>query len=445
MKSYKTIMPILLVAALVLTAFYSIQTKMDTASAYNQALAQARNYADKGVVSDAVEQYEVALGLNPSFAIQLEEGQVYLDNDDLSSAQKYYTRTLLASYPKEPETYLYGLKVYLAQGNYKAAFGVYDSYLGCGVTLEEVETLISTIQYEYDLKGNFSDVSPYSNVSGTAAVAYNGAWGYVDASGDKAISYSYQKAGVFGTYAAVVDSDGVAYYIDANGNEKINEAFLLEKDPDFGQLVDLQSIQSDLILAYNGEVWNYYNANTYEKVMGGYADAYPVTNGVGAVADESGKWALITADGTQITDYLYDEVVADEKGLVCRTDAVIVKLDGAYILVDHEGNQIGSGSYESACGFNDSTYAAVEKNGQWLFVDPAGNEVNLGEYDGARSFSNGLAAVEQDGLWGYIDTEGNLVIPCAYEDAGPFHSTGVAFVKTSADTWRLLMLYAYNH
>ncbi len=308
-----------------------------------------------------------------------------------------------------------------------------------------MEEAIDTIKYEYDLKGSFTDVSPFSNSTGTAAVEYNDAWGYVDTDGEKEISYRFAEAGVFGSYAAVVTTDGEAMYIDTDGNEKINEAFILENDPDFGQVEKFQSIQSNMILAYNGEVWNYYDAETYQKIMGDFAGAYPVTNGVGAVQDSAGLWALISSEGKLLTDYCYDEVVADEKGVICRTDAIIVQLDGDYILVDHNGNQIGGATYEAACGFNDSTYAAVQKDGTWIFVDPSGNEIALGEYDGAKSFSNGYAAVQQDDLWGFIDMNGELVISCSFYDAGPFYSTGVAFVKAEEETWKLLSLYSYNH
>ncbi len=445
MKSYKKIMPLFLVALLAITVLYHFQDKAKMTAEYDTALETARNCAEKGIVTDALAQYATALEIRPSLELCLEAGQVYLDNNDLAGAKKWYTSQLLADYPKDAETYAYGLSLYLAQDNYRKAFGVYEDYQTRGLNSEAVETLMDTIRYKYDLKGSFTEVTPFSNLSGTAAVQYNGAWGYVDATGEKEISYQFLRAGVFSEYAAVTMADGSAAYIDQEGNQKINEAFILEKDPEFGTVREFRDIQSKLILASNGKVWNYYSLSTFEKVMGGFADAYPVVNGVGAVKNTAGKWALISANGTLITEYTYDDVVADEKNVISRTNAILVKSAEGYILVDRQGTRIGTGVYQDARGFQDTSYAAVKKNGTWLYVDPQGTELEVGKYEDARSFSNGLAAVQSGGLWGYIDMTGELVIPCTFLDAGPLHSAGVAFVKPTNDQWRLLSLYSYNH
>ncbi len=135
MKSYKKIMPIFLVALLVLTVFYSVQSKAGVQSDYRSALTLARDYAEKGIVTDAISQYETAYELNPTVEILLEAGEVYLDNGDYNSAVKWYSNELLTNYPKEAETYLYGITVYLDLENYRSAYEVYDEYQGRGFPL----------------------------------------------------------------------------------------------------------------------------------------------------------------------------------------------------------------------------------------------------------------------------------------------------------------------
>ena len=301
---------------------------------------------------------------------------------------------------------------------------------------------MNEIKYMFDLSGQYEAVSPFSNTTHLAAVEYNDMWGYVDATGKRVIPYEYGEAGTFSTYAPVTDAYGQACYIDETGDVKINENFILESDPDFGHVVRFQAVQSGMILAYNGEIWNFYDSETMEKRFGGYRDAVPVTAGVGAVSNGE-KWAMIGSDGESITDYLFDEVAVDGKGVFCRTAAVIVKQDGAYYLMDSTGGRLSDG-YERACAFYDGTYAACANGQQWSFVDEHGDVALIGEYEDARSFSNGFAAVKRDGKWGYIDQDGNIVIDCQFDEAGPFNDTGVSFVK-NGEFWQMLKLYQYNH
>lgn len=444
MKSYKRIMPIFLIVALLGTAAYSLSQKRDVSASYQTALAEARNMAEKGIRTDAIAGYERALDISPTLDVCLEAGEIYLQDGDLEGARDWYQDQLLRRFPRQEQTYLYGLRLCLAANNYRNAFSVYEEYRSRGLHLQEIEDMMEGILYMYDLSGSYEDAGPFSGNTGTAAVMYGGLWGYVDGNGRRVIDYDYTAAAVFGTYAAVTAEDGRSYYIDGAGNEKINENFILEKDPDFGHVTRFRPIQSGLILAFNGSVWNYYDAGTYEKRFGGYREATPITMGVGAVSGDGVHWALISDEGELLTEPVYDSVLADGKDVVCRSGAVVVQQNGQYMLVDAKGKQLSADTYEKACAFYDGTYAACGSGEQWSFLDDKGQTVLTGEYEDARSFSNGLAAVKQGGLWGYIDTAGTLVIPCAFDEAGPFSGTGTAFVR-SGDSWKLLSLYRYNY
>lgn len=446
MKSYKKILPIFLVLALFASAYYSINTKRENAMAYQNALSTARDFAEKGIISDAMESYETALSLNSSLSLSLEAGQLYLDHEEYSDAKKWYNNELLQNYPTEAETYLYGVQLYLAQNNYRLAYSVYDQYQKRGLYLQAVEDAMKPVRYNYTLVGSFEGGGVFSNTAGVAAAKYDEKWGYIDTAGDRALPYIYKEARVFGSYAAVVDEDGQAAYIDMNGNVRINENFILENDPDFGHVKQFQSIQSDMVLAFNGSIWNYYSTDDYEKLFGGYKQALPIVNGIGAVSQDGKKWSLIDNKGSAVTEAVYDQVLADEKSVICWDSTLIVEQDGYFVLINKEGTPLSSNTYKDARAFNEGdAYAAVLKNKDWIFVDAAGNESQFGEYEDAQSFSNGLAAVKQDGLWGYIDTEGELVIPCSFLNAKPFNKTGLAFVETKEDYWQLLSLYSFNH
>lgn len=441
MQNVKKLLPLLLIAAYVASAVFMIQTKVDTKNEYASLVAAGDAYAEKGIILDAVSSYQSAMEIKPSIELSLKIGNIYLGTDDLRSAQRWYTDELLEKYPEDARTYEFGIRTYLMDESYTSAFEVYDTFLSRKLSSETVEQMIDGIRYLFSINGSFDDFLPYSNRTGTAAVCKDGLWGYADGNGSLTIPYQYQSAGVFGTYAAVIDQDNVPSYIDRDGNPRIVASFILEKDPEFGQVVSFKDIQDGLILAFNGEYWNYYSAESYEKQFGGFPDAIGISNGVGAVCNEYGKWALISGDGQLLTEYEYDKVLTDPKGVICRSQTVVAEKEGKYLLLGKDGTQIGNNTYESANAFLDNSYAAVKKGGKWIFVDEAGNEYDLGDYDGAQSFSNGFAAVKKDNRWGYINLTGDLVIEYQFYDASMFTSGGRAFVMADKAYWSLLKLY----
>lgn len=441
MRSYKKIMPLLLTFALLGSVVYSFQNRAERRQEYDNALAQARLYADKSIEKDSLEQYQAALALEPSLQIYLEAGEVYLAHQDLWGAMSWYKDALLSSYPKDAQTYLYGLRVCAMGEDYEQLFSIYKDYEKRNLQSGEVEEFMKNYQYTYSLIGVYEEASVFGTSSGVAAAKYNGHWGYVDAGGKRKVSYSFDEAGLFGDYAPAVTQDGRAIYIDTAGDEKINENFILEKDPNFGSVTKFRNIYNNRILACNGTEWNYYSLDTFEKQFGGYADALPIANGVGAVSQDGMTWALIADDGTLLTDFIYEEILADEKEIVCRSDVLLAKLDGTYILINPQGQQIGNGRYTDAKPFYETSYAAVEKDGKWIFVDSTGEEHDLGSFEEAESFSCGMAAVKRDGKWGFIDSSGEMVIENLFYGAGPFGNQGACFVKTMPDQWQLLRLY----
>lgn len=444
MRGYKKIMPIILTFALAGSAIYSFQNQAEKLDQYNSNLAQARIYAEKGIEKDAIEHYQEVIALNPSLQVSLEAGEVYLDHEDRRSAKAWYTKELLEKYPKEAETYLYGIRVCAQWDDYKGLFSIYKEYQNRGLSSDKVEEFVKPYLYTYSLSGTYEETGAFSTAAGLAAAKSEGRWGYVDTTGKRKISYRFDEAGLFGEYAPVKDQNGRMYYVDTGGNEKINEKFILEKDPDFGSVKELKNVHSNMILAYNGEMWNYYSLETFEKLFGGYSNALPVSNGIGAVSRDGKKWALISAEGMLLTDFVYDSILADKKDIVCRNNILIAQLNGAYILIDSSGKQIGSNSYTEARPFNDTTYAAVKKNGKWIFVDGSGEEHDFGNFEDAQSFSNGLAAVKVEGKWGYINAAGEMVVENTFYDAGAFNNAGSAFVQTRPKCWQLLRLYYFT-
>lgn len=443
MRNNKIIMPLFLVFILLGSVFCAISSRQDAFEKYSNALEAARDYAQKGVYLDAITEYESAISQSPSVEISYEAGMVILESGDVYSARSWY-KSMLAQYPTEPKTYLYGIVVYNTEQQYSAAFEVYDAYQSRGLFDPEVEKVVDEFRYSYKLTNRFDDVAPYSNVAGLAAVKYQGAWGYANQSGEKKIGYLYEKAGTFSEFAPVVDMEGNAYYIDTSGNIKITEDFILEKDPDFGCVREFGPYQGNAIWAYNGSIWNAYDIYSFEKLCGGFTEALPFSNEIAAVSNGE-KWALISSTGVLITEHIYDEVLSDGKQNICRANALLVRIDDSYFLIDRNGNRISEDSYTDACAFYDNTFAAVKRNDKWCFVDETGAVVLETDYESATSFSAGFAAVKKNGKWGYIGLDGEEVIDFCFDDTEPFSLYGNAFVYTEDGHWKILKLYMYNH
>lgn len=446
MNKIKLLLPLWLVLLFFGSAAFMIKTRADKNAEYQYYVDTARSYARQEVLADAMDNYRAAFAVRPAIELYIEAGNVYMEYGKYQEAQEWYVNELHQVHPDQVETYEFGMKAYLASDNCRMAFQIYEECLDRELNSETIQELIAPIEYSFDLAGTYEDVYPFGNLSQIAAVKNQDKWGYINVGRNQVLNNVYQSAGIFGDLAAVVDENGEAYFLDQSGNKKITEKSILEKDPEFGQVKQFLGIESGLLWAYNGEIWNCYDAQTFDKICGGYTEATNIVNGIGAVKNKESKWALISSGGEEITDFLYDEVLSDQKAVVCRTDVVIVREGKDYFLVNAKGEKINDVVYEAACAFYDNTLAAVKRNGKWLFIDGTGTEQELGEYERARSFSNGMAAVRKDGKWGYIDREGTLVIDFQFAKAAPFGPSGVAFViPEEAESWSLLSLYKYNH
>lgn len=445
MKSLKRFLPIILIFLLVASVIYFVNTRIENVHIYTDDLNEARHLAENGAYAESVKEYAKALETYRSLPVLVEAGEVLLKAGDYQGALTWYEDTLLEEHPRSAETYYYGMRVYEKKKQFDNFFSVYDIYVKRGLSSSEVDDLERQYHYLYELLGSFDEVGIFNPTSKLAPVRYGDKWGAVNRKGSSAIYYKYNQIGSISSMGPAMTTDGRAICIDAQGNEKLNENFILEKDPDFGSVKAFQTVYSGLLPAWNGITWNYYDAETLEKRFGGFKEALPIANQIGAVSEDGIKWAVISSDGNLLSDASFDEILTDERGICCKEGRLIVRQGTSYYLIDTTGKQVTGIGYTEAHAFNDTGMAAVKKNGQWIFIDLQGNETSLGSFEEAKSFSNGYAAVKKDGRWGYIDVEGNMVIKNEFFDAGPFSSSSVAFVQMKDGTWELLSLISANH
>ncbi len=435
MKNYRKLVPLVLVVLLLLSWYTLASDASETGSEYNQYLEAAREYAKTGVTKLVIQNYTAALELNPSVEIYAEAAEYYKaqgENDDWV----YWCEDFFELYPTEPKAYDCLLEAYLAEKDYESCYDVLEVAGKRNVTSDYITSVSDEIAYYYETDfNNYDEVGVFSN--SYCAVKNKEVWGYVDCYGEQQIGVNYASVGDFSnssSYAPVVDSSGNAFYIDKDGDKILasNEGYQW-----FGMLLNgiAPAQKADGSYVYVDEGLGY--------LFGDYDYASTVNYNIAAVK-KGDNWSIIDGTGAAVTASVYKDVKLDEKGIAYRNDRLFVSMNGSsYIMIDAAGNQVGTQTFEDACVFGDTTYAAVKINGKWCFIDKDGNLKSDKTYEGARSYVNGLAAVKVGGQWGFVDEGEELRIPAEFMDARDFNEKGSCFVKTG-DKWQLIKLYRLN-
>lgn len=434
MKNYKGLVPIVLAVCLVLSFYMLITTRADVANQYNTYLKQAREYGEKGIVVDAVYNYNAAMAIKDSLDLHLEVGNLYVQMEELDMAIAWGQK-MVENYPTEAAAYEFLLTRYRANSDFHRCFALYEVIQKRELASEKITEIMKDIQYVFYYGEAFDDVGPYSD--GYYSVNREGKWGLATVNGNTAVYARYASVGAFVNGLAPVKTfDGEVYFIDVDGNKKkvVTAA---------GNLTELQPMVGDLYAGFDGVSWAFYNTND-KKVSEDYSNVSLMANGVAAV-QKDGRWQVVDGNFNPISTDTYTDVVQDDRGVACRNGVIFVNKGNGYYMIDTTGKQVCDKVFEDVRLFGDQTYAAVETAQGWTFIDGKGEFVFKDRYfDDARSFVNGFAAVCGDGLWGYIDQEGNEVIAYQFMDAKDFSPKGCAFVKTE-NAWILLRLYSKNY
>lgn len=433
MKNYKYIAPILLIALYMGTCYGYVTDRKQIIEEYNMYLELARDYAEQGIQVDAESNYMLAYKLMSSEELGKEIGNYYSEESILNKTEQW-GETLIGEYPKSSVGYELLLETYIGKENYSKLYQTIEKLDGRNIGSQNIEDIKDTYAYEYFTVGKYDDVGVFD--ASVAPVMMKELWGYINLVGKTNITPQFGKVGYFTDgIAPVIDKEGEAYFIDANGNKK--------KVLDIEETVtELGMLTGSVYATQIDDEWSFYNMED-QYIFGSYDEVTAIGNGIGAVKEDD-YWQIVDAQGTILNEDQYNKVITDEKGVMYRNERMFVEKDFYINILDGEGETLNSGIYTGADVFRDNTFAAVKKDLNWGYIDKDLNEVIDFEFDEARSFSNAMAAVQKNGKWGYINTDGDIVIDCIYDEAKDFNSSGCAFVKIN-DEWSLLKLYAYNY
>ncbi|MBJ2175221.1 WG repeat-containing protein [Aureibaculum sp. A20] len=148
--------------------------------------------------------------------------------------------------------------------------------------------------------------------------------------------------------------------------------------------------------------------------------------------DDNGKYALLSNDGKELTNYNYAYVSDFEYGIAHVAEIRIEEDDYSYLLnqgyINTKGEEIVKPIYDEAQMWEEQKLFRLKKDEQWEVYDFNGVKITTTKYDelGRLDDKNGLIKVEKNEFYGYINRKGESIIPCEYIDLSSF-SKGLAY------------------
>lgn len=434
MKSSKKLAIILGVVALMAYSWYAIlDNGKKQQMEYDGYLKAARENVERGVVSEAVKNFDKALDMYDSMDIRLEKAECYLVDSDIEG----YIATCNSAIEFEPfnvRPYEMLMKYYFDNEDFTSCYDMYLETMNKNIASDSIMDYYEQMKYEYKFVFNsYTNISEYRN-GYAITLTKDGTYSYVDRLANKVFNLRFEKATPFtGGFASAIDKDGEAMVINENGIKTYVDAAQRE-------ITDVKSyVSKGFAIQVDGK-YTYVDLQ-FNDIGGSYDDAGAFINGYAAVKND-GKWYVIDESLNKVSSD-FDDIKIDFVDVAFRMQRGFAKQGDSYYLITPQGEKIGDGVYEDADVFFDE-YAAVKINGKWGFIDTEGNIFIEPKYDEAKTFSYGYAAVCMGDEWFYIDTQGNKCIEGDFEDACDMTDRGTAFVRVN-DEWRLLQLYSFGY
>ncbi|NOQ75531.1 MAG: hypothetical protein GQ574_26210 [Crocinitomix sp.] len=111
---------------------------------------------------------------------------------------------------------------------------------------------------------------------------------------------------------------------------------------------------------------------------------------------------------------LVSQIKYDEIGWLERNGLVAYMLDGKEGLLSMDGKEITQAIYQKIY-VDEETLMKVQRNGKWGFINRQGKEVVEATYEAVTGFMNGLGGAKLNGKWGFINDKNEVVIDFQFD------------------------------
>lgn len=435
MKLDKNTMIILVSFFVVLAVVVAVPAIFSGESAYDDYIAEAREYRDKQLYEKAMMTYDLALMEEDTLELRIEMAATYkqgLESGELNSFFQYsnFLYNLLDSYRKEPEAYDIVLQSFYDLKKIEDCVTVIYQAEEFGISTDVLNAIRDEVRYMCK-----TSYGTYEEVILTHEDTYlirNEKYRIFNARFRTFNGVSYEFATPMLNGFALVKTSEDAFLISSNN---VREAYFPEK------LTDSTGVGNSLIAVKVDEQYRYYDL-TGEVAFGGYDYAGRFANGVAPVKDGD-KWYLIGSDGNKISDEAFEDIKLSQTKDCSQSGMIFAKSGGKYYLYDCNLNRIADVAFDDADVFiHSNEFAAVKIGDKWGYINSEGKIVIDAQYEEAKSFSNGLAGVSDGAFWSFINTNNEKVIAGEYGDVNYFNRNGYCFVKEN-HYWYYIVRY-YN-
>lgn len=262
------------------------------------------------------------------------------------------------------------------------------------------------------------------NLLAQAKPAGSKEWGYISTSGEFVIPVQYRDCHPFSEgLAPIYDKKGKTFYfIKSDGSTLITEAksFRLRNIFGFGT----QGFEDGMVPVEINKAWGYMNSDGKMAVSAKFDKAQEFNGGFG-VAEKSGRFYIISKDGTekQVDAAGLEDVRKFSEGLAP------FRSNGYWGFLNTNGEIVMKAKYKAVGYMSDGLAWVKDDEGKIGFVN-ANGDVKIGfEFEAAKDFTNGIARVKKGDTWTYVKTDGTMLNPPAADTYGKF-SEGLAYFKT---------------
>lgn len=182
----------------------------------------------------------------------------------------------------------------------------------------------------------------------------------------------------------------------------------------------------DLILRSGDKI----KGNVKDKAVSSVISLRPLSCGLRAYADLSGKWGFMDHQDRVVIEPRWDMVEEFEEGRAA------VEQMGRQGLIDMRGMEVIPPIYDEI-SWDGSQYAYCEVGRRSGVLDRQGNIVVPIVWDWVGDFMKGYAIVQQQDKYGYVNTKGETVIEPKYDNATSFNDFGYACVTLNDEEFHI--------
>lgn len=281
---------------------------------------------------------------------------------------------------------------------------------------------------EFAISASFEAVGCFSEGLARASISgKHGRWGYIDSSGTFVIEPRFDEAREFKEGRAIArihDDEREEYewgYIDRKTlkycHEDWCENYQFCRYEDMLEIGDNINEESEgLRPVCHGGLYGYQNKQGSWKIEPQFQHAGRFSEGL-AVVRVGDRYGVISPELDFIVEPQFDQLYAYAEGLAA------FRQDDKWGFIDRTGRCVIAPQFDGHGWSFDQGLACVEKDAKAGLINKSGEFLLRPLFKKIRLFCFGLAAAQDNGgRWGFIDRQGRIAIPVRFEAAGSFHA-----------------------